>query len=66
MDGIFSMVSEHLCGGMVKDIYLEELNAPPFLRFVGVAHDARSYRIVKVKTVETIKTVRCAWPQAGR
>ena len=37
----FLMDNEHLCGGMVKDMCLEELNAPPFLRFVGDAHDAR-------------------------
>jgi hypothetical protein len=37
------MVSEHLCGGMVKDMYLEELNAPPFLRFMGDAHEVEEY-----------------------
>ena len=31
MVGTFLMDIKHLCGGMVKDIYLEELNAPPFL-----------------------------------
>jgi hypothetical protein len=30
MRSIFLMDSEHLCGGMVKDMCLEELNAPPF------------------------------------
>lgn len=39
MVGIYWMGVKHLCGGMVKDMYLEELNAPPFLRFVGDAHD---------------------------
>ena len=37
------MVSEYLYGGMVKDMCWEELNAPPFLRFVGDAHDAENY-----------------------
>ena len=32
MVGIYWMGVKHLCGGMVKDMYLEELNAPPFLR----------------------------------
>lgn len=49
----FSMDNEHLCGGMVKDMCLEELNAPPFLRFVGNAHDAENYENCgNCKTVE--------------
>lgn len=31
MVGIYQMDIKHLYGGMVKDMYLEELNAPPFL-----------------------------------
>jgi hypothetical protein len=52
------MDSEHLCGGMVKDMYLEELNAPPFLRFVGDAHDARRDKVMK--------TVEDTWPPKAR
>ena len=33
---------------------LEELNAPPFLRFVGDAHDAES-RIVETRKLEDWK-----------
>ena len=39
-DGTFLMDNEHLCGGMVKDMCLEEHNCSSFLRFVGDAHNA--------------------------
>lgn len=48
------MDNEHLCGGMVKDMYLEELNAPPFLRFVGDAYYEGDY--------ENCKIVEYTWP----
>lgn len=43
-DGTFLMDNEHLCGGMVKDMCLEEHNCSSFLRFVGDAHDAENYK----------------------
>ena len=54
----FLMDNEHLCGGMVKDTCLEELNAPPFFCFVGNAHYARRDKVMK--------TVEDTWPPKAR
>ena len=53
MVGIYWMVSEHLCGGMAKDMYLEELNAPPFLRL---------FATLTTLGVKIGKTVEDTWP----
>ena len=53
MDGTFSMDNEHLCGGMVKDTCLEELNAPPFCvswampTTLGIVKNCKNWKIVE-------------------
>jgi hypothetical protein len=55
------MVSEHLCGGMVKDMYLEELNCSSFFAFHGRCSRGRGV-LWLLDVVKMLKTVGDAWP----